>query len=1009
MAKWTREQWEAINASDSNFIVSAGAGSGKTAVLTERVFQLLLKGTKLNELLVLTFTNAAAFEMKNRIRKRVLETPELSPLASQIETSDISTFDAYALSLVKRYHFLLNVSREVSIIDESIITIKKRQILEEIFAARYQKRDPDFLNVISKYVIRKDDDVKEYLLRIDALGDLKIDKKAFFETYLENHYQEKRVSENINEFVDFVKRICVEIVEKANGFEDSLMSSQVSDAFLPIINSVDYPVFHSALLNFQFPSSKGLSDEDKEIHSMLKKGVEKFPFFAALGTQEQIVSRFFETKPIVSVLLDILKEMNVRLDDFKHEHDVFTFNDIAKMALQIVSKTIAGQEIKKQLKYIMIDEYQDTSDIQEAFISYIANDNVFMVGDIKQSIYRFRNANSRIFADKYDQYGKNNGGKKIDLNKNFRSRNEIINDINFLFSKLMTRNMGGADYSSGHIIEVGNLDFSTSGNNHKDNHIECLRYGVEDGKDKTDSEVEIIASDIINKINGEYPIYDNEVKKLRPISFHDFAILIDRKTKFDTYLKVFSKLGIPLKVEKDDDLANSDVLLVFQNLLRLLLAVTNDCYDATFNHAFVSVARSFLCRYTDQKIYDIVNKNDYLKQPLMEKIMLVSQKIRNYPLSQILTALVDEFEIFENLVLVGNVMANIHKIESFIETSKMMETIGYGLESYVKYFDDLQTYQVPLNSSISEDPGDCVRLMSIHKSKGLEFRIIYYPGLSSEFNNPDIRSSFLTSNDYGIILPIIDDSEASNIYHYLVKERERQDELSERIRLFYVALTRAQEKIIILLPELEKNQIISIQYAKSFYDFLHLYSFESKFGHQIKYQPSSLIKVVKEQKEIEVKFSKLNIQSTVIPHQRASKDLTADFDEENIRFGLRMHRLLEIVDFASKDTTFIEDLSDRHFIEKALSSIIFSKAREAKILKEYQFYDEKQDIHGIIDLLLIYSDHIDIIDYKLKNIQDPSYLDQVDVYKKYIGSQTKLKINCYLLSVITGEVKQILI
>jgi len=1007
MAKWTNDQLEAINASGNNYIVSAGAGSGKTAVLTERVYQLLLKGTKLDQILVLTFTNAAAFEMKNRIRKKVLETPKLSFLASQIESSDISTFDAYALSLVKRYHFLLNISRDVSIIDESIITIKKRQILDDIFGEKYQASDSEFLNMISKYVIRQDDDLKEFILRIDNLGDLKIDKDAFFTTYLESYYQHERVNENIDQFVDFVKSIAREIVEKTSAFEDPQIAIQIDEAFALILEAKDYECLHQALLVFQFPTAKGLSDEDKAIHAMLKRGVEKFPLFAALGTREEILSRYFATRPTVNVLLGILLEMNHRLSNFKREQDVFTFNDIAKMALHIVSKTVAGGEIKNTLKFIMIDEYQDTSDIQEAFISFISNHNVFMVGDIKQSIYRFRNANSKIFADKYDQYSNHSGGLKIDLNKNFRSRREVIEDLNYLFSKMMTRVSGGADYSQGHIIEVGNLELSESVNTSQNNHLECLKYSLEGINDKTETEANIIAADIIKKMNQGYEVFEDDTKQLRPVSFHDFAILMDRKTKFEIYSKVFTRLGIPLKVEKDDDIANSDALLVFQNLLRLLLATANKKYDTVFNHAFVSVVRSFLFSYSDQQIFDIVKNNDYLKQPIMEKLLLLSNRIINQPLSEILSTVIDEFEVFEKLVLVGDVLPNMHKIENLIETAKMMQTIGYGLSEFVKYFDDLQAYQVTLTASVSENPGDCVRLMSIHKSKGLEFHIIYYSGLSSEFNNPDVRSSFLTSNDYGIILPIIDDNEASNIYHYLVKENERKEELSERIRLFYVALTRAQEKIIIVIPELEKNEIISIQYAKSFYDFIHFYGIDSKYGSMHKYQENVLTKKPDVQEQIEVKFERLDLQSTLIKRKRASKELSIDFDQEKIRFGLRIHRLLEIIDFSTLDTSFIENTEDRHFIEKALHSSLFSNSKNAKAMKEYEFLDSENDMRGIIDLLLIYQDHIDIIDYKLKNIEDPSYLAQIEVYRQYIGSRTKLKVNCYLLSVLTGDTKKI--
>jgi len=1009
MAKWTLEQQKAIDVRGHNVIVSAGAGSGKTAVLTERVFRILQEGTSLDEILVLTFTNAAASEMRQRTRGKLLGDPRLEKLASKIDASDICTFDAYALSLVKKYHYVLGVSANVSIIDENIIKIKKRKLLNQIFDELYEKRYEPFLNFIGKYALRSDDDLQDFVLRADEMINLKIDKQAYLKDYLSTYFSVPKIERDLEDFREYIRNIAKATKTGALKYENPKMTENVFKALDPILAAPDYDSFNEALSTFKFPPRNKLSEEDSLLHESLSSACDKFASYAAIGKKADVISRYEATKETVAVLLDIIEKLNERLDHFKKTYEVYTFSDIAKMALALVKTTDVGKTLKQKLKFIMIDEYQDTSDIQEEFVSAISNDNVYMVGDIKQSIYRFRNANSDIFAHKYMQYKKGIGGEAIDLNKNFRSRAEVIEDINTMFSDIMTPHFGGADYRHEHLIEAGNKAYDEQGANSENHHLEVLRYEKNEPGEKMEIEAALIAEDILLKINQGYAVFDKDKNETGHVDFKDFAILIDRKTKFEIFQKVFSDYGIPLKVEKDADLSDSDVILTFQNLVRLFNQTSQNLFDETFRHSFMSVARSFLFQWSDEDIYDVLQTKKYERTDILTKMKNVVTSKKSYPLSEILASLIDEFSFFEKTIEVGNVAENRHKIQGLIELSTSLEKIGYGIKEFVDYFDDLSNYEITLAVPNQEVVENCVRLMSIHKSKGLEFPIIYYSGLGSRFNDQNMKSSFLADSRYGIILPIIDEMEASNLYHYLIKINERKAELSEQIRLLYVALTRAKEKMICLyqVPPKEKAPLISVDGVSCFADLIRFVKAEQTYGRNVELKGIKTQSHSEKTLDLQVILKQNTVVSTRILPKRASKTSSEKVDRRLLDFGTRIHALLELVDFQNPNLSFVTNIHERALVEKALNAPIFKTLQGAQIFKEYQFIDLENRVNGIIDLLILFEERCLIVDYKLKNLDDEAYHEQLTIYRNFVQRTFKRPVECYLLSVVTGEVKEV--
>ncbi len=504
-------------------------------------------------------------------------------------------------------------------------------------------------------------------------------------------------------------------------------------------------------------------------------------------------------------------------------------------------------------------------------------------------------------------------------------------------------------------------------------------------------------------------VYDREIKRLRHCEYKDFAILIDRKTKFEVFQKTFSEFGIPLSTEKESGLSDSDVILTFQSLVRLYEMQRDHIRDEHFRHAFFSVARSFLFRFSDQRLLDIDRDKAYENTDILVKINRVIENKKNHPLSEILSSLIDSFDFFENLLLIGNIEENRRKIQGLIDIAQSLEQIGYGINEFVEYFDDLANFDVSLSVPASKSVDDCVRLMSIHKSKGLEFPIIYFAGNTNRFNEESFTSSFLADSTFGIILPIIDQFEANNIYHYLVKQKEHRATISEQVRLLYVALTRTKEKMIVLLPESNPDEpdIYHLDSASSFFDFFRYSRTEEDIIKKV-----SLNGIKKEPKDrksqdLQVILKKNGIRFTSIQHVRASKQSLGKVDRKVLDFGSRLHAILEIVDFRTKDLSFVRDQSQQKMVKKILDLPLFESLETCQIFKEYEFIDQERNTRGIIDLLLVFPTYTTIIDYKLKNLDDDAYNVQLQTYANYVKKAFSRDTRCYLLSVLTGEMKKV--
>ncbi len=1030
MPVWTSEQKEAIEKSGSNIIVSAGAGSGKTAVLSERVIYKIENGIHVNELLILTFTKAAAAEMKDRIRKKISKREEFKSELDLINSAYITTFDSFALSIVKRYHYLLNITNNINITDDSIVQICKNKILDETFEELYALEDEEFIKLIKERTIKNDKTIRTNILKLGNIIDGYIDPDAFYNYVLNKFYTEENINNLIDEYRELLKEkykcVLMEYDNMSYYFDSDYLSKiDLSD----LVNFDDF----TFVSTFRLPSvPRNTEEEAKNAKNKLKLSIDELLDYKKYGDINKIKENILSTYDDVKTIIKIIKKYLNKLNKYKSEEGIYTFNDIASMAIKILSD---NENVRNELKYsfkeIMIDEYQDTNDVQDKFISLIENNNVYMVGDIKQSIYKFRGSNPSIFMDKYNSYSKNINGYKIDLIKNFRSRSQVLNNINRMFELLMDDDIGGARYKESHEMIYGNTSYDNETFNDFNYDASILEYENETNE-YSNNEIEIftIAKDIKEKMSSNFMVFDKDTSKMRKATYNDFVIILDRSKYFDDYKKIFEYMGIPLTILKDDKLnVNNDILLI-KNILDFIIRINDGDFNQEFKYDFISIARSFLYEYSDSLIFEIFANNSFKETSIFKDFSNI-KSINSKICSTIYEEIIDISDFYNKLYKVGDYENVNARLETLYNLSNNLNELGYTIYDFRDYLNNIIEIGIDIKYSSYKDNSDSVKVMTIHKSKGLEYPVCYFADINHKFNISDMKDLVIADKKYGLILPATVE-ENNSIIKELYKNSYLKEEISEKIRLFYVALTRAREKIIIILPSMEtfkyekdENGVILSLLRKKFIKLSDLIygikEYLPEYFESINIEKLNLSKNYLYKKKIEelksfdidkIDVNEINIHNEVVDEEHFSKEthelLTIE-NRTNMRYGTHFHEVLELFDFKKKNYEVISEEFIVNKIKHMLMNPIFNDIENANIYKEYEFYYSESNVnyHGIIDLMIEHDDHIDIIDYKLKNTTDSNYIKQLNGYKKYIESISEKNVNLYLYSILDEKIVDI--
>lgn len=912
--KWTDEQLLAIETRGKNLLVAAAAGSGKTAVLVERIIKIITDDNNpvdIDKLLVVTFTNAAASEMRERIgdaiSKKLEEMPDSKMLQRQLallNKSNITTIHSFCLDIIKNNFHLIDLDPGFRIGDETECTLIKQDVLIELFEDKYDKEDEDFLNLIEAYCTNRDDErLKEIVLKlynfsmsgpwpsvwlrekaqefnINSLDEL--EKASWYKVLKESLYLDLNNAKN---GLDEAIKICEEDSDLApylltlkpelNGIENAINSL-----------NLDLEQIYKAVKDIEFAYriktvKKGIRDEldKKKVKSLrddVKKKINQIKGGVFSISLDETLNGIKNMYPIIKSLTELVIEFSDRYVKKKMERVILDFNDLEHLCLKILTcndengevyASSVAQKFREKFEEVLVDEYQDSNNVQETIISMVSrkdldNPNVFMVGDVKQSIYRFRQAKPELFLEKYNSYSEedNKKNRKIMLYKNFRSREEVIKGVNFIFKSLMSKTVGELDYTD---KEALNLGASYDGIN-KDNvyfqdnefidldkievsgalelHILDKSSDFEDGKNEINDEddkendneedlsavaieARIIAKrikELINPSDGKcFMVFDKNLNRYRKITYKDIVILL-RSTKnwADTIVEELSFGGIPVYADINTGYFQTIEIRTIMSLLHIIDNPMQDIYT-------IASMRSPIFAFTSEELADIriLNRDNYfylnvkdiaedvynerINKSLKDKCVYFIEKIGSWR-EKSLYMPIDEFlwYLYSDTSYYGYVGAMVNGIQRqanlriLFQRAKQYEQTSFkGLFNFINFINKLRKSSGDLGTAkILGENEDVVRIMSIHKSKGLEFPVVFLSGCGKQFNLRDINDSLLFHEELGIGADCIDIKKRiryTTLQKYAIKKKFELETLSEEMRILYVALTRAKEKLII--------------------------------------------------------------------------------------------------------------------------------------------------------------------------------------------------------------------
>ena len=888
--RFNDQQWEAIVAPvDEDILISAGAGSGKTNTLSERVCEIILGDkVKPSELLVLTFTNNAAHEMKERILAKFPK--EEKDKANQLLSSHIQTFDSLYQYLVSQYSMRLGIADKLNVLDDNIAKTKRSEIVEQIFTEYYENpaKSSSLISFIQKIDMKGDRAAKRNVLslweKLDALG--KIDKEVFLSTYDERFYSLSFAQELYHAYLSSFRQSLIDTIYEAAfaeyhyelyidpfscfpsakeafssvgfwgksydsfSFKEENYAEPLYEAIVDLIKSDDetfvskVKTFREDYASLLTSRTKGLDKEEKErlekpwkilksavtTEKRLTKPIE------TLGSFSHEYEKILKTKDDVHLLMSLVKDADERFYEFKKVTNSFSFSDIADLALSLLTDSAyadIASEIRSRFAYIMVDEYQDTNPAQEAFLESLLKPNdsgkrahLFVVGDAKQSIYLFRGSVVALFRERQKRYLSGLGHKVIAMNYNYRSGKRLLDDINYICSYYMRLNHGSIDYKND---SLEHLSYDSKVNLYR---LPYEHFGVSriitpnlpltemkmNAKGHNEAEAFAILTDIKKKLAEGYPVYDRSVG-IRPCRPSDFAILMRVKSRFGLYEKLFSQNGVKLNKVIATNLREANAVILVESLIKMIKWMTCGGKEDP-KHLFASIARSYAYEYSDTRLYELLRVNDasdslstIKSDPLWKELENFVSRNSNASFHDIYLGIINEFHVIDKLYKIGDIEDNISKIESLYELVLSNESTGSGIESFVNLFANMNRYSLEFSADTLTRNDDAVDMMTIHASKGLERKIVYMPVSLNAMPSGDHRNApdFVFSKDKGIGFPDYSfdppisssfppDYETS--YETLLtrsySSKDSNPEVDDHVRLFYVALTRAENQVIIV-------------------------------------------------------------------------------------------------------------------------------------------------------------------------------------------------------------------
>ncbi|MDQ0162373.1 helicase-exonuclease AddAB subunit AddA [Aeribacillus alveayuensis] len=881
-SQWTDDQWKAIVSTGKDILVAAAAGSGKTAVLVERIIRKIISRENpvdVDRLLIVTFTNASAAEMRNRIgealEKALKENPASLHLRRQLtllNKANISTLHSFCLNVVRKYYYKIDLDPGFRIGDETEIELLIDEVLDDLFEKQYglEGNEP-FFDLVDRYTSDRSDEDLQSLIRslylfsrshptpdkwLDEIMSMyQYDDTSSFEGLPFFQYLQRDVKMELEGCIRQLER-ALEMTKLPGG--PAPRAENLIDDMEQIRQMIEAPSWEAladAVRSFKPTRAKpcrgdeylqDLIDQVIKLRDGVKKQIQKLHdelFARDIPYQLEDLKKM---APVISVLVNLVKEFSKRFEAVKKEKALVDFSDLEHYCLQILTDedengnvipSDAARSYQQQFVEVLVDEYQDTNLVQEAILKLVTSGpehcgNMFMVGDVKQSIYRFRLAEPFLFLSKYKRFTKDGEktGLRIDLAKNFRSRTEVLDSTNYIFKQVMGENVGEITYD-----EAAELKLGATYPEHDEMKTELylIDRGQEDDKALEDNqnpfeqeeletsqlEGRLMAKKIKQLIQQQFPVYDRKLNRTRPITYRDIVILLRAMSWAPQIMEEFKKQGIPVYADLRSGYFEATEVSIMMSLLKVIdnpfqdiplaSVLRSPVVGLTANElaiirlykkkgAYYEALKIFLqqAQKEDEHVYEKV-------KPFYEDLRKWRDLARKGPVSHLIWQLYRDTRFFD---FVGGMpggkqrQANLRAL--YDRARQYEETSFRGLFRFLRFIERMQDRGDDLGTARAlGEQEDVVRIMTIHSSKGLEFPIVFVAGLSKPFNMSDLNQKYLLDKELGFASKYIDPKKRIS-YPTLpliaMKKKMKMEMLSEELRVLYVALTRAKEKLILI-------------------------------------------------------------------------------------------------------------------------------------------------------------------------------------------------------------------
>lgn len=1067
--KWTNEQKKIIELQDKNLLVSASAGSGKTTVMIARVLNLMqTKHIPISKFLIVTFTKASASDMKKKLVDKLLELPTNDFVLEQIDdvaTSDISDLHSFYSKLVSTYFYELNIDPKMNIVDDAEASLLKDRAVKKLFEKKEKIGDENYFKIFDIFQKKRNDTtLKNIIFQFDNYLNSLIDGDAWFKEKLDKSYDTNlntnicatslnrfvagQILEDANEAESFAKK-CFDVGFEpyGNHFNDiasTLKTVRADKDFLT--NAKNINEIELARTPSPVPEKfKFLCTDAKILKDKIRKNLANYQKNYVSADGEILKNGLEFGKQILTNLYSLVKEFNAEYSELKREINSLDFNDLERYAMKILSNGAILDAVKAKYDYIFVDEYQDINEVQDFIISKLSRDNNrFMVGDVKQSIYGFRLSDPEIFLKKLDDYSKSDKDEVIPLNCNFRSDKKILKFVDTVFSGIMTEKFGGIDYASESLFVPGenNLDNPKSINlcfinSSKEKPVDDELSGVYSVKNHKVIET-VEESRAVAEANyvAQKIAQLTDKRKENSLKYSEIAVLVSSRNAFTKkFIEQLKSFGVPVSSDDKYDLLSKNYVQEILNFIKLVVSEKDDIL-------LFKVLKSKLFNFSDSELVEIRKLNfkarfceaifefkNLENAALKEKVQNYFQKLeefKNYSkfllLPDFANKIIEEFCLTEiNFASINGKQIN-EEIDLFVQ--KLPET---HVVDFVLGYDN---FKLEFQNECS---GDAVNVMTIHKSKGIEFKAVFLINTSGEFNMQSTFGNILFHKDFGVGVDYFDyqsRAQIGTVVMSAISTFSKRKLVEEQQRLLYVALTRAIEKMYVVC--VGDENILSPAFKdhpNSFFCWFEPIIFKAihgeipEFINFESYDISDLIYSEKQEnrqlllnakqniklKDFEYKYiesSAIPLKSSVSkilaqaeePQEREDFVLSEDFVSSADR-GTIYHKVFEKVDLKHLDDidsqldsilqtefdAYQRKLIDLSKIKKALSFDIFTLIRQDDVvIKEREFFaevstslitgnktsDDKFILQGVIDLLIVKKDEILLLDYKTGKISE---------------------------------------